>query len=139
MLHRVCKERQDRKANTGQSAISTVPYQLEHIPGVPIILWSLECRVAGANGFGHIADGPILVADVKNSMFDAADKESLLYAVNGVSVCKEWESINVDLFNRVVVLFLPYAAWCLVEACSFSSILEQKPVKCPVQSRLSVS
>ena len=30
-------------------------------------------------------DGPILVADVKNSMFDVADKESLLYAVNGVS------------------------------------------------------
>lgn len=26
-------------------------------------------------------DGPILVADVKNSMFDAADKESLLYAM----------------------------------------------------------
>ena len=31
-------------------------------------------------------DGPILVADVNNSMFEAADKESLLYAVNGVSV-----------------------------------------------------
>ena len=30
-------------------------------------------------------DGPILVADLKNSNFGLADKESLLYAVNGVS------------------------------------------------------
>ena len=28
-------------------------------------------------------DGPILVADLKNSNFEVADKESLLYAVNG--------------------------------------------------------